>query len=100
MFSSTLLSSGASEGTVEDIYLWVPNLNGSLSHDRTALHGGTRPSRKSDRAMEAAKMIIFEEAKERDREWKQRKAEVMNLMKEMRQDKKTGRRRSITEEQS
>ena len=46
------------------------------------------PYRKSERAMEAAKMIISEEAKASDREWKQRMAEVWNLMKEMRQDKK------------
>ena len=38
--------------------------------------------------MEAAKMIISEEAKARDREWKQRMAEVLNFMKEMRQDKR------------
>ena len=56
------------------------------------------PSRKSDRAMEVAKMIISEKAKERDREWKQRLAEVLKFMKEMRQVKKGGRRGSITEE--
>ena len=41
-------------------------------------------SRKIERATKATKMIIFEEARARDREWKLRMAEVLNLTKEMR----------------